>query len=139
MCICQLISFPAFCFLDSIFIEFVCDYIAKRDDASRFVTLRKENKSCYLQFTNIDDLSQFFFEFKKSKGIRAPRDDAKRVKDSFKSHMRGLAKVGLAEVGRGTDFGRSFLQYEIKNEQLLESLRSSYAVKGNLDKVIKYD
>ena len=112
----------------------MCDYIVKRDDTSSFVALRERNQSFILHLTNIDDLSQLFFDFKKECGVRAPREDPKRMKDSFLSYLRG--NKGLVKVGSGIDIHTSFLQYRVKDEDLLVSLRRSYPVEGNLDKVI---
>lgn len=51
-------------------------------------------------------------------------------------HMQGLEKKGLIKVGGGIQYGKSFLQYEVENAELLEAIQKSYAVQGKHNKVM---
>lgn len=122
---------------DRFFHEFVCDYLAKHAEA-RYLLKLKEDGLRLLRFNNIDKITWIYCDYKEKYHSRILSRDFKKRKDNFKNIIAPLEKEGsLKKVGNGTEFGKEYLKYEIKKNELWHLLTRNYSVQRKSNKVIR--
>ncbi|CAB4032113.1 Hypothetical predicted protein, partial [Paramuricea clavata] len=81
-----------------------------------------------LHFKDLDKISVVYCDFKEQNGKALNRDSRSR-KDNFKNILNMKIRNGcLQKFGNGTEDGKEFLKYEVKNQEWWNSLTRSYTV-----------
>ena len=115
---------------------FVNDYLANHSEAQQMIKL-EEGSQHFLLFNDIERVTEIYCDHK-GKTDQDPGRILKKRKDNFKNTVALSEKKGLLEkVGFGTEFGKEYLKYEIKNDKLWDSLKQKYSVSRNFHMVIK--
>ena len=81
-----------------------------------------------LHLKDLDRISDIYCDFKEAKGKTLSRD-LKSRKDNLKNVLK-LKITGnwIERFGNGTEDGKEYLKYEIKNQELWQSLTGRYPV-----------
>ena len=111
---------------------FVCGHLANHDDARHLVKLKEDR--CILRFNDVDKISSIYSDFKEANGKILNRD-LKNRRDNFKKIIKEQFEKGglLKKVGKGTEYGKEYLKYEIKDSELWHSLTTKYSVQRKPD------
>ena len=82
-----------------------------------------------LHFKDLYKISVVYCDFNEQNGKALNRDPKSR-KDNFKNILNMKTKINgyLQRFGKGTEDGKEFLKYEVKNQEWWNSLTRSYTV-----------
>ncbi len=98
------------------------------------VKLKEDRDGYFLRFNDVEKITSIYCDFKQANGKGLKRDLSKR-KDNFKKIIKEqFEKLGkLEKVGQGTERGKEYLKYEIKDSKLWQSLTTKYSVQRKPD------
>ncbi len=116
------------------FRDFVCGDLANHAEVRHLVKLNEDCNGCFLRFNDVEKITSIYCDFKQANGKGLTRDLSKR-KDNFKKIIKKqYDELGkLEKVAHGTERGKEYLKYEIKDSKLWQSLTTKYSVQRKPD------
>ena len=100
------------------FLDFLCDYLAKREECRNLVKVKTKEGRQFLYFKDFDNISNLYCDFKEQSGKPLKRDLRTR-KDNLKNILRLKEKNScLKKIGYGTIYDKDdkeYVKYEVEN------------------------
>ena len=91
--------------------------------------LKENSQRTLLRFNDIDRISLIYCDLLEEQNGTISRKKLKKRKNLFKKLVAPLEKKGLLHpVGRGMEYCKEYLKYEVKDSKLWESLAKNYTV-----------
>ena len=107
--------------------NFLCNFLASHDEGRDLVEIIESR--CGLHLKDLDRISDIYCDFKEKVKLKILSRDLNSRKDNLKNVLKLKVKGNWMErFGNGTEDGKEYLKYEIKNHELWQSLTGKYSL-----------